>query len=155
MSKPTPLLYRFHKVSRRSKMNGQIVFFLYDGLLTVADSSFICRAERLKKTDIPLLQTHRTGPETNARISSWIKMQKKLAVMYGCHCPESVLSCPDPVPSRTNALPFCFFFQVAQYINFHFSLLESILQRLNEEEKREIQRTVASSHSLHIGCLVL
>ncbi|XP_055290395.1 ras association domain-containing protein 6 isoform X1 [Moschus berezovskii] len=34
-------------------------------------------------------------------------------------------------------------FKVAQYINFHFSLLESILQRLNEEEKREIQRTIA------------
>lgn len=39
---------------------------------------------------------------------------------------------------------FCvFLFQVAQYINFHFSLLESILQRLNEEEKKEIQRTIA------------
>ena len=70
-------------------------------------------------------------------------MQKKLAVMYGCHCPESVFELSCPSTSRTNALPFCFFFQVAQYINFDFSLLESILQRLNEEEKREIQRTVA------------
>ena len=53
------------------------------------------------------------------------------------------LSSPDPVPLTQTLLSFCFFFQVAQYINFHFSLLESILQRLNEEEKREIQRTIA------------
>lgn len=34
-------------------------------------------------------------------------------------------------------------FQVAQYINFHFSFLESILQRLDEEEKRETERIMA------------
>ena len=53
------------------------------------------------------------------------------------------LSSPDLVPPTQTLYLFVFFFQVAQYINFHFSLLESILQRLNEEEKREIQRTRA------------
>lgn len=38
---------------------------------------------------------------------------------------------------------FVFLFrQVAQYIKFNLPLLENILQRLNEEEEREIQRTV-------------
>lgn len=32
---------------------------------------------------------------------------------------------------------------VAPYINFHFSFLESILQRLDEEENMEIERIMA------------
>ncbi|XP_046512722.1 ras association domain-containing protein 6 isoform X3 [Equus quagga] len=69
--------------------------------------------KRLKKTDIPLLHRLLQGPSSkNARIFLMDKDAEEI--------------------SR----------DVAQYINFHFSLLESILQRLNEEEKREIQRTV-------------
>ncbi|XP_008572039.1 PREDICTED: ras association domain-containing protein 6 isoform X1 [Galeopterus variegatus] len=68
---------------------------------------------RLKKTDIPLLQRLLQGPsKNNARIFLMDKDAEEISS------------------------------DVAQYINFHFSLLESILQRLNEEEKREIQRTV-------------
>ncbi|XP_034861457.1 ras association domain-containing protein 6 [Mirounga leonina] len=68
---------------------------------------------RLKKTDVPLLHRLLQGPsKDNARI---FLMEKDA---------EEISS------------------DVAQYINFHFSLLESILQRLNEEEKREIQRTI-------------
>uniref|UniRef100_A0AC11D552 Ras association domain family member 6 n=1 Tax=Ovis aries TaxID=9940 RepID=A0AC11D552_SHEEP len=70
--------------------------------------------KRLKKTDIPLLHRLLQGPsKTNARIFLMDKDAEEISS------------------------------DVAQYINFHFSLLESILQRLNEEEKREIQRTVA------------
>ncbi|XP_062964762.1 ras association domain-containing protein 6 isoform X1 [Cynocephalus volans] len=68
---------------------------------------------RLKKTDIPLLQRLLQGPsKNNARIFLMDKDEEEISS------------------------------DVAQYINFHFSLLESILQRLNEEEKREIQKTV-------------
>ncbi|XP_008051126.1 ras association domain-containing protein 6 isoform X2 [Carlito syrichta] len=68
---------------------------------------------RLKTTDIPLLQRLLQGPsENNARIFLMDKDAEEISS------------------------------DVAQYINFHFSLLESILQRLNEEEKREIQRIV-------------
>ncbi|KAM9237507.1 ras association domain-containing protein 6 isoform 1-T1 [Dugong dugon] len=68
---------------------------------------------RLKKTDIPLLQRLLQGPsKEHARI---FLMDKDV---------EEISS------------------DVAQYINFHFSVLESILQRINEEEKREIQRTI-------------
>ncbi|XP_037685892.1 ras association domain-containing protein 6 isoform X2 [Choloepus didactylus] len=68
---------------------------------------------RLKKTDIPLLQRLLQGPsKKNARIFLMDKDAEEISS------------------------------DVAQYINFHFSLLESILQRLNEEEKREIQRTI-------------
>ncbi|KAG8515200.1 Ras association domain-containing protein 6, partial [Galemys pyrenaicus] len=67
---------------------------------------------RLKKTDIPLLHRLIQGPsKVNARIFLMDKDAEEISS------------------------------DVAQYINFHFSLLESILQRLNEEEKREIQRT--------------
>ncbi|XP_071072138.1 ras association domain-containing protein 6 isoform X2 [Dasypus novemcinctus] len=66
---------------------------------------------RLKKTDIPLLQRLLQGPsKKNARIFLMDKDAEEISS------------------------------DVAQYINFHFSLLESILQRLCEEEKREIQR---------------
>ncbi|KAM8802655.1 ras association domain-containing protein 6 isoform 1-T2 [Rhynchonycteris naso] len=68
---------------------------------------------RLKKTDIPLLHRLLQGPSRkNARIFLMDKDTEEISS------------------------------DVAQYINFHFSLLESILQRLNEEEKREIQRTI-------------
>ncbi|XP_004703428.1 ras association domain-containing protein 6 [Echinops telfairi] len=68
---------------------------------------------RLKKTDIPLLQRLLQGPsEKHARIFLMDKDAEEISS------------------------------DVAQYINFHFSLLESILQRLHEEEKREIQRTI-------------
>ncbi|XP_075399673.1 ras association domain-containing protein 6 [Tenrec ecaudatus] len=68
---------------------------------------------RLKKTDIPLLQRLLHGPsEKHARIFLMDKDAEEISS------------------------------DVAQYINFHFSLLESILQRLHEEEKREIQRTI-------------
>ncbi|XP_076999303.1 ras association domain-containing protein 6 isoform X3 [Tamandua tetradactyla] len=68
---------------------------------------------RLKKTDIPLLHRLLQGPsKKNARLFLMDKDAEEISS------------------------------DVAQYINFHFSLLESILQRLNEEEKREIQRTI-------------
>lgn len=69
---------------------------------------------RLKKTDIPLLHRLLQGPsKKNARIFLMDKDTEEISS------------------------------DVAQYINFHFSLLESILQRLNEDENREIQRTIA------------
>ncbi|XP_022361967.1 ras association domain-containing protein 6 isoform X1 [Enhydra lutris kenyoni] len=68
---------------------------------------------RLKKTDVPLLHRLLQGPsKENARIFLMDKDAEEISS------------------------------DVAQYINFHLSLLESILQRLNEEEKREIQRTI-------------
>ncbi|XP_039086933.1 ras association domain-containing protein 6 isoform X2 [Hyaena hyaena] len=68
---------------------------------------------RLKKTDVPLLHRLIQGPsKENARIFLMDKDATEISS------------------------------DVAQYINFHFPLLESILQRLNEEEKREIQRTI-------------
>ncbi|XP_005415120.1 PREDICTED: ras association domain-containing protein 6 isoform X2 [Chinchilla lanigera] len=68
---------------------------------------------QLKKTDIPLLQRLLQGPSrNNARIFLMDKDTEEISS------------------------------DVAQYINFHFSLLESILERLNEEERREIQRTI-------------
>ncbi|XP_012579541.1 PREDICTED: ras association domain-containing protein 6 [Condylura cristata] len=68
--------------------------------------------KRLKKTDIPLLHRLIQGPsKVNAQIFLMDKDTEEISS------------------------------DVAQYINFHFSLLESILQRLNEEERREIQRT--------------
>ncbi|XP_008265978.2 ras association domain-containing protein 6 isoform X1 [Oryctolagus cuniculus] len=68
---------------------------------------------RLKKTDIPLLQRLLQGPsKTHARIFLMDRDAEEISS------------------------------DVAQYINFHFSLLESILQRLNDEEKREIQQTI-------------
>ncbi|KAF6132494.1 Ras association domain family member 6 [Phyllostomus discolor] len=67
--------------------------------------------KRLKKTDIPLLHRLLQGPsKENARIFLMDKDTEEISS------------------------------DVAQYINFHFSLLESILQRLNEEETREIQK---------------
>ncbi|XP_016065112.1 PREDICTED: ras association domain-containing protein 6 [Miniopterus natalensis] len=82
---------------------------------------------RLKKTDIPLLHRLLQGPsKKNARIFLMDKGTEEISS------------------------------DVAQYINFHFSLLESILQRLNEEEKREIQRTItkfSAEKAIILKCL--
>lgn len=70
--------------------------------------------KRLKKTDVPLLQRLLQGPsKDNARMFLMDKDAEEISS------------------------------DVAQYINVHFSLLESILQRLYEEEKREIERIIA------------
>ncbi|XP_028737725.1 ras association domain-containing protein 6 [Peromyscus leucopus] len=69
---------------------------------------------KLKKTDVPLLQRLLQGPsKSNARIFLMDKDTEEISS------------------------------DVAQYINFHFSFLESILQRLDEEEKRETERIMA------------
>ncbi|ERE90867.1 ras association domain-containing protein 6 [Cricetulus griseus] len=69
---------------------------------------------KLKKTDIPLLQRLLQGPSnSNARIFLMDKDTEEISS------------------------------DVAQYINFQFSFLESILQRLDEEEKRETERIMA------------
>ncbi|XP_059948621.1 ras association domain-containing protein 6 isoform X1 [Mesoplodon densirostris] len=82
---------------------------------------------RLKETDIPLLHRLLQGPsKKNARIFLMDKDAEEISS------------------------------DVAQYINFHFSLLESILQRLNEEEKREIQRTItkfSTEKAIILKCL--
>ncbi|XP_036192022.1 ras association domain-containing protein 6 [Myotis myotis] len=82
---------------------------------------------RLKKTDIPLLHRLLQGPsKKNARIFLMDKDTEEISS------------------------------DVAQYINFHFSLLESILQRLNEEEKREIQRIItkfSTEKAIILKCL--
>lgn len=68
--------------------------------------------KRLNKTDIPLLHRLIQGPsKMNARIFLMDKDTEEIGS------------------------------DVAQYINFHVSLLESILQKLNEEETREIEKT--------------
>ncbi|XP_051054546.1 ras association domain-containing protein 6 [Phodopus roborovskii] len=69
---------------------------------------------KLKKTDVPLLQRLLQGPSnSNARIFLMDKDTEEISS------------------------------NVAQYINFHFSFLESILQRLDEDEKRETERIMA------------
>ncbi|NIG61554.1 ras association domain-containing protein [Pontoporia blainvillei] len=82
---------------------------------------------RLKKTDIPLLHRLLQVPsKKNARIFLVDKDAEEISS------------------------------DMAQYINFHFSLLESILQRLNEEEKREIQRTItkfSTEKTIILKCL--
>lgn len=69
---------------------------------------------KLKKTDVPLLQRLVQGPsKSNARIFLMDKDAEEISS------------------------------DVAPYINFHFSFLESILQRLDEEEKMETERIMA------------
>ncbi|XP_051026123.1 ras association domain-containing protein 6 [Acomys russatus] len=69
---------------------------------------------KLKKTDVPLLQRLLQGPsKSNARIFLMDKDTEEISS------------------------------DVAQYINFHFSFLDSILQRLDEEEKMETERVMA------------
>nr|XP_048281218.1 ras association domain-containing protein 6 [Myodes glareolus]XP_048281224.1 ras association domain-containing protein 6 [Myodes glareolus] len=82
---------------------------------------------KLKKSDVPLLQRLLQGPsKSNARIFLMDKDTEEISS------------------------------DVAQYINFHFSFLESILQRLDEEEKREIERIMAkfsSERAFILKCL--
>ncbi|KAF6372381.1 Ras association domain family member 6 [Rhinolophus ferrumequinum] len=82
---------------------------------------------RLKKTDIPLLHRLLQGPsKKNARIFLMDKDTEEISS------------------------------DVAQYINFHFSFLESILEKLNEEEKREIQRIItkfSTEKAIILQCL--
>ncbi|XP_060009149.1 ras association domain-containing protein 6-like [Lagenorhynchus albirostris] len=82
---------------------------------------------RLKKTDIPLLHRRLQAPS------------KKNALIFLMDKDAEEISS-----------------DVARYINFHFSLLESILQRLDEEEKREIQRTItkfSTEKAIILKCL--
>lgn len=69
---------------------------------------------KLKKTDVPLLQRLIQGPsKSNARIFLMDKDAEEISS------------------------------DVAPYINLHFTFLESILQRLDEEEKIETERIMA------------
>uniref|UniRef100_A0A8D2D4K6 Ras association domain family member 6 n=1 Tax=Sciurus vulgaris TaxID=55149 RepID=A0A8D2D4K6_SCIVU len=112
-----PTMDRKDRQSHRASINGH----LYNHEIENSPQDFALyiifstgEQRRLKKTDIPLLQRLLQGPsKNNARIFLMDKDAEEISS------------------------------DVAQYINFHFSLLESILQRLNEEEKREIQRTIA------------
>nr|XP_014430244.1 ras association domain-containing protein 6 [Pelodiscus sinensis]XP_025041599.1 ras association domain-containing protein 6 [Pelodiscus sinensis]XP_025041600.1 ras association domain-containing protein 6 [Pelodiscus sinensis]XP_025041601.1 ras association domain-containing protein 6 [Pelodiscus sinensis]XP_025041602.1 ras association domain-containing protein 6 [Pelodiscus sinensis]XP_025041603.1 ras association domain-containing protein 6 [Pelodiscus sinensis] len=70
--------------------------------------------KRLKNTDTPLLERLLQGP--SEQIAQFFLMDKNS---------EEVTS------------------DVAQYLKFHVPLLESILQKLNEEEGREIEQTIA------------
>lgn len=120
-------------------------------LVQTPDSSFLfsfAEQRRLKKTDIPLLHRLIQGPsKKNARIFLMDKDTEEISSDVWILSLESVFASSWLRTSHINVLLsfcvcVCVCFQVAQYINFHFSLLESILQRLNEEEKREIQRTI-------------
>lgn len=74
----------------------------------------LAEQRKLKKTDVPLLQRLIQGPsKSNARIFLMDKDAEEISS------------------------------DVAPYINFHFSFLESILQRLDEEEKIETERIMA------------
>lgn len=103
---------------------------------------------RLKKTDVPLLHRLIQGPsKENARIFLMDKDATEISSDVWILSPWICLSflLTQHLSQNLHYFLFCFAlfpFQVAQYINFHFPLLESILQRLNEEEKREIQRTI-------------
>ncbi|PIO39420.1 hypothetical protein AB205_0206450 [Aquarana catesbeiana] len=69
--------------------------------------------KKLKDTDLPLWERLLQGPSGS------------IARMFLMDREAEEISC-----------------DVAQYIKFNLPLLEKILQRLNEEEEREIQRTV-------------
>ncbi|XP_074850078.1 ras association domain-containing protein 6 [Carettochelys insculpta] len=70
--------------------------------------------KRLKNTETPLLERLLQGP--SEKIAQFFLMDKNA---------EEVTS------------------DVAQYLKFHIPLLESILQKLNEEEEREVKQTIA------------
>ncbi|XP_030046484.1 ras association domain-containing protein 6 [Microcaecilia unicolor] len=70
--------------------------------------------KRLKSTDCPLLERILQGPSGKA--ARFFLMDRDAEVVSS---------------------------DVAQYIKFNLPFLESILQKLNEEEKREIQKTMA------------
>ncbi|XP_029454712.1 ras association domain-containing protein 6 isoform X2 [Rhinatrema bivittatum] len=73
--------------------------------------------KRLKSTDYPLWERILQGP--SGKIARFFLMDRDA---------EEVSS------------------DVAQYIKFNLPILESILQKLNEEEMREIQKTIAKYH---------
>nr|KAF6393474.1 Ras association domain family member 6 [Pipistrellus kuhlii] len=110
----TPMMDRKDRQKHRASINGH--FYNHEIENSAQDFALYIifatgERRRLKKTDIPLLHRLLQGPsKKNARIFLMDKDTEEISS------------------------------DVAQYINFHFSLLESILQRLNEEEKREIQR---------------
>uniref|UniRef100_A0A8C3X8P5 Ras association domain family member 6 n=1 Tax=Catagonus wagneri TaxID=51154 RepID=A0A8C3X8P5_9CETA len=111
-----PMMDRKDRQKHRASINGHFYNHIENSAQDFALYIIFSTGERrrLKKTDVPLLHRLLQGPsKKNARI---FLMDKDAEEISG---------------------------DVAQYINFHFSLLESILQRLNEEEKREIQRTRA------------
>lgn len=100
----------------KGKPRDKITFLSFSRILTLTTLRPFSFAEqrKLKKSDVPLLQRLLQGPsKSNARIFLMDKDTEEISS------------------------------DVAQYINFHFSFLESILQRLDEEEKREIERIMA------------
>uniref|UniRef100_A0A8C9KFZ3 Ras association domain family member 6 n=1 Tax=Panthera tigris altaica TaxID=74533 RepID=A0A8C9KFZ3_PANTA len=111
-----PMMDRKDRQKHRASINGH--FYNHEIENSAQDFALYIifatgERRRLKKTDVPLLHRLVQGPsKENARIFLMDKDEKEISS------------------------------DVAQYINFHFPLLESILQRLNEEEKREIQRTI-------------
>lgn len=124
-------------------MNGQIMFlfFLWWPLWLVADSSFILgRAEKSpKKTDIRCCIDSYREFKTNARIfpadkDAYWETSSDGRMPLPWICSWAVL---DPVPSQM--LIFCFFFQVAQYINFHFS--SNLVSLPDTEMKKKKERS--------------
>uniref|UniRef100_A0A8C8ZK14 Ras association domain family member 6 n=1 Tax=Prolemur simus TaxID=1328070 RepID=A0A8C8ZK14_PROSS len=117
----SPMMGRKDRQNHRASINGH--FYNHEIENSPQDFALYIifatgEQRRLKETDIPLLQRLLQGPsKNNARIFLMDKDAEEISS------------------------------DVAQYINFHFSLLESILQRLNEEEKREIERTVTKFHT--------
>ncbi|KAM7156870.1 ras association domain-containing protein 6 isoform 3-T4 [Molossus nigricans] len=111
-----PMMDRKDRQKHRASINGH--FYNHEIENSAQDFALYIdfatgERRRLKKTDIPLLHRLLQGPsKKNARIFLMDKDTEEISS------------------------------DVAQYINFHFSLLESILQRLNEDENREIQRTI-------------
>ncbi|XP_072829349.1 ras association domain-containing protein 6 isoform X3 [Vicugna pacos] len=125
-----PMLDRKDRQTHRASINGH--FYNHEIENSAQDFALYIifatgEQKRLKKTDIPLLHRLLQGPsKENARIFLMDKDAEEISS------------------------------DVAQYINFHFSLLESILQRLNEEEKREIQRTItkfSTEKAIILKCL--
>lgn len=120
-------------------------------LTAVCPFSF-AEQRKLKKSDVPLLQRLLQGPsKSNARIflmdkdteeissDVWTQIASVWGVGGRCARARAGLS----LAGLFSHPDFSFPFQVAQYINFHFSFLESILQRLDEEEKKETERIMA------------
>ncbi|XP_065736250.1 ras association domain-containing protein 6-like [Phocoena phocoena] len=111
-----PMMDRKDRQKHRASMNGH--FYNHEIENSARDFALYIifatgEQRRLKKTDIPLLHRLLQAPsKKNARIFLMDKDAEEISS------------------------------DVAQYINFHFSLPESIPQRLDEEEKREIQRTI-------------
>lgn len=134
------------KTNQRKTKKTKLPSFLFLGLTLIVVNSFpFAEQRKLKKTDVPLLQRLVQGPsKSNARIFLMDKDAEEIS--------SDVWAPAAPVCLRLHVSrwlgasypkTFCFPFQVAPYINFHFSFLESILQRLDEEEKMETERIMA------------